>query len=116
MLPEPEINSSHVLHKDEIPHLTAVRIAVAALEQLGILPGQHLIVKMEGHAGHAALVLLPGAVDIEVAQSDHLGGDLLLVLSEILVKEELGVAVNIKGLFKLPLLDEVIRAAAVGGG
>ena len=71
---------------------------------------------MESHTGHAALVLLPRPIDIEVAQSYHLGGDFLLVFSEILVKEELGIAVNIKRLFELPLLDEVIRAAAVGGG
>ena len=70
---------------------------------------------MKRDGGHAALVLLVRAVDIEKAQVHGGGGEVCHAGSEHLVKQELRVAVAVQG----PLVFEVFGkdgACAVGGG
>ena len=47
-------------------------------------------------AGHAALVLLAGAVDVEVAQADYGALHLRQEAADVVVEDELGVAVDIE--------------------
>ena len=57
---------------DEIPALLPVRVAAAAPEQVHLAVFQQLPVQLEYHAGHGPLVLLTGAVDVEIPQAGDL--------------------------------------------
>src|SRR6185503_16343536 len=59
------------------------------------------------HRGHAALVRLVRAIDVEVPQAGYLGGFSLENASHMLVEEELGVAVDVERLLGLALLAEL---------
>ena len=69
---------------------------------------------MEGDTGHAALVLLPRAIDVEVFEADDLAVGGRHQATDIFVEQELGVAVDIQWLLETALFDEVVVAAAVG--
>ena len=67
-------------------------------------------------ARHASLVLLAWAVDVEVAEADdgalHLGDE----SANVVVEDELGVAVDVEGTLVVGLLGEVGTGSVDGGG
>ena len=65
----------------------AIWEAVAALEQLGIVPLLHLVVEVEGDGGHGTLVLFAGAVD--VALDMRISG---FGIGEVLTDQDDGIA------------------------
>ncbi len=116
VLPEPEVYLADVIDIDEVTHLTTVREAIATFEQLGILALLHLGIEVEGNGGHGAFMLLARAVDVEVLEADNLRVDLRHPAAHVLVKQLLGVAVDVERLFELGIFDEVVIAATVGRG
>ncbi len=116
ILPEPEVHLADVVHVDEVAHLAAIREAVTALEQLGIVTLLHLGIEVEGHGRHGSLVLLAGTIDVEVLETHHLGVDLRHPATHVLIEQLLGVAVDVEGLLEPRVFDEVVVAPAIGRG
>ena len=118
MVEEPEVDRHHIVDEDKVAHLAAGCIAAIRAEQLDPAFLEELVVLVKGHAGHAALVLLARAVDVEVAKADHLGAGLREVRADFaaqaLVEQQLGVAVYIERLFAVGALPE-LAGAAIGG-
>src|SRR3954470_13976107 len=74
MLEEPEVHVDHVVHVHEVAALLAVAVARRALEEQDLAGGGELVVGVESDRGHAALVRLVGAIDVEVAETGDLRG------------------------------------------
>ncbi|MPN41607.1 hypothetical protein SDC9_189161 [bioreactor metagenome] len=70
---------------------------------------------MEGHRGHAPLVVLPGTVNVEVAEADDLGAGIGQAAAHHLVEQELGVAVDVERPLVLALLLEHVAGAVSRG-
>src|SRR3990167_1880474 len=69
---EKQVHRRHVLHRDEIASLFAVTVSVATFEQLYLAGLAVLVEMMKCHRGHATLVLLAVAIDIEITDPDDL--------------------------------------------
>src|ERR1700756_2754423 len=116
MLPEPQVHGADVVDVDEVAALLAVAVAVAALEQLALAGLEDLVVEVEGGAGHLALVLLAGPVHVEVTETHHLALEARLdAAAQVLVEQELGIAVDVERRFVAPLLLEHLAAAVDRG-
>ena len=88
MLKQPKIDRNCVLHMDEVTRLLARTITGVAFKEPYRIAALQLIVEMEGDACHRSLVLLAGAVDIEVAQTCNRTLEILQVPAEVLIKQE----------------------------
>lgn len=116
VLPEPDIDLADIFDVNEITGLTAVAKTVTALKQFWILSGLHLVVQVEGHTGHTALVLFAGAIDVEVLEADDLAVGGRQQATDIFVKQELGVAVDVQRLLEATVFDEIVVTATIGRG
>ena len=72
MIKEVEIDLGDIADEDEIALLAAVRVTVRAFEQLDLAVGAELVEVVEGYRGHAPLVRLARAIDVEIAEADDL--------------------------------------------
>ena len=106
VLHEPQVYVHHVSDINKIPALLAVCVAAAALEQFHRARLQQLLVQLENHAGHGALVPFPRAVNIEIAEADHLRARLPRYPAHVTVEQQFGVAVHVDRAFILRLLGE----------
>src|SRR6185369_911145 len=96
MVEEKEIDLGDIADEDEIAHLPAVLVAMRTLEQLDLAVGLELVVVVESHRGHAALVGFARAIDVEVAEADDLRRwALRQPLANDLIEQELGVAIDV---------------------
>ena len=72
MVEKVQIDLGHIADIDEIALLFAIGVTVAALEKPYLTVSTELVVMMKSHRGHAPFVRFPRAIDVEVAESDHL--------------------------------------------
>ena len=122
MVKEPQIDRHHVVDKDKITHLGAGAVAAVLAKQLDPALGRKLMELVVGHAGHAALVLFVPAIHVEIAKTHHLAGFAqhraleicTAFASHALVKQQLGVAVDVQRTLKRRFFTEGVRAA-IGG-
>ena len=106
MIEKEQIDVDRVLDRNEIAPLLAVAVTAAALEQPDLAAGAILVEEMKRHRRHAPFVLLALAVDVEIAQSDHLRGALRPVAAHVLIEQELGIAVNVERRFARAIFAE----------
>src|SRR5690606_26554906 len=71
---EPADDLDDVVDVDEVAPVHAGLRPGAGAEDARHARGRDLVVELEGHARHRALVALAGAVGVEVAETHHLGG------------------------------------------
>src|SRR6185503_17408430 len=95
--------------------LLAVAVARRAGEELDAPFARELAEGVEGDRGHAPLVRLVRAVDVEVAQARDLGARRPEHAPDVLVEQELGVAVDVERLLAGALLAELAPAAVDRG-
>lgn len=112
---QPEVNGHHVVDVDEVALLTAGAISFAALEQAHAVAVLELLLHVKSHAGHAALVLLTRAVDIEVAQTDHGALEVLELEAQVLIEQEFGEGVGVERVFVAAVLLEHAAATVDRG-
>ena len=74
MVKEPEVDRHHIVDEHKVAHLAPLRVASVFAEELDLAFRVELVELVEGHTGHAALVLLARAVDVEIYESPRLGG------------------------------------------
>ena len=114
----PQVDRHHVVHKHKVAHLRASCVAAVFTKQLNPALGPKLVELVVSHAGHAALVLLVRAVDVEIPKTHHLRARVLQLGAKLaahhLVKQQFGVAVDIERRFKSRVFFEGGRAA-IGG-
>ena len=96
MIEKVEINPGHIADVDEVALLFAMSVTVAAFKQLDLALGSKLVVVMEGDRGHASLVRLARAIDVEIAETDDLRRGFRQTPAHDLIKEELGVTVDVE--------------------
>ena len=108
---EPQVHLAHVVYIYKVTLLPTVRIAIPTLEQLGILASFDLFVQVIGHGRHLALVLLSGAVDVEVTEADNLATGRRQNRAHVLVKLPLGIAIDVQWPFALARFPELIAGA-----
>src|SRR5690606_15533744 len=89
-----QVDRDDVVHMDEVARLFARAVAVMGAEQPDAAVGDELVVVVERHRRHPALVRLARAVDIEIAQADHLALRALEAAPHDLVEEQLRVPVD----------------------
>ncbi len=65
-LVKPKVDLYHIVYVDEVPKLFAFGIPVASFEEPRLAITKNLLIQMEGHARHLALVSLTGTVDVEI--------------------------------------------------
>jgi hypothetical protein len=115
MVEEPQVHRHHVVDEHEVARLLAGAVAAVLAEQLDLALLAELVELVEGDAGHAALVLLARAVDVEVAEARHLALHPLEVLAALaphaLVEQQLAVAVHVQRPLELRRLAEGVGAA-----
>ena len=108
---------AEVLDEDEVAALFAVGVATGAFEHADGAGVLELLGEVVDDGGHAAFVLLAGAVDVEVAEADDGGFDVVHAAAEPVVEDELGVAVDVEGLFVFgDFLEDFGQAVGGGGG
>src|SRR5574343_1899313 len=116
MVQEEEIDLGHIADEHEVAHLAAVFVAVRAFEQLHLAFSTELVEVVEGHRGHAPLVVLARAIDVEIAEADDLRRRVLgQALTHDLVEQELRITVAVERAFVLTLFLED-AAGAIGSG
>src|SRR5450759_4332814 len=123
MVKEPEVDCYHVVNKNEIAQLCAARVAAILAKQFDLSRSGELVELVKGDAGHAAFVLLARTIDIEVAKTHDLSALAGLqalkpgaaFAPQTLVKQQLGVAIDVEWAFAGRFFPEATRAA-VGGG
>ena len=119
MVKEPQVHRHHIVDEHKIALLFPSAITTVVGKQFHMTFFAQLVKLVKRHAGHAAFVLLPRTVDIEVAKTHHLGGVLGKVSAHFaahpLVKQELGVAVNIQRFLMLRGFHKAARSP-IGGG
>src|SRR5438270_13264340 len=90
------VDAGEIIDEDKVAALLAIGIATGALEHLDDAGLLELFGEVVQYAGHAALVLLARAIDIEITQTNdgalHLGHEAPYVI----VEDKLGVAVNVQ--------------------
>ena len=118
MVKEPQVDRHHVVDEDEIAFLLASAIARVLAEQAHTPVLGELVELVKGDAGHAALVLLARAIDIEVAKPDDLRARVLEALADqaaqALVQQQLAVTIDVERALVLGVLDKGV-GASVGG-
>ena len=115
---EPEVHRHGVADMDEVAPLLTIAVAIRPLEQTHLAAFVDLVVEVKGHARHAALVLLPRAIDVEIAEAHHLGLRLRQDVAHILIELELGIAIDVERLLVFQRFPEHPAAAIhrSGGG
>ena len=93
---EEHIDAGEVFDEDEVAALLAVGVAAGALEHADGAGVLELAGEVVDDAGHAAFVLLARAVDVEVAQADDGALHLRHEAADVVVEDELGVAVDVE--------------------
>ena len=71
---------------------------------------------MESHACHASFVLFVRTVDVEVAQTDDWGAQILHFAAQNLVEKVLGVPVDVQRTFVTDVFDELLMGTVGSGG
>ena len=104
-----------VFHIDEITALFTVAVAEAALKELHFVITSVLEVLMESNARHAAFMLFVRTVDVEVLQPHDWRTKETEFAAKDLIKEVLGVAVDVERPLILNFFNK-FRVSAVGGG
>src|SRR3989304_9506626 len=99
MIEEEQVDVDRALDRYETAALLAVAIAAAALEQPDPAVRPILVEEMKRDRRHAPLVLLALAIDVEIAQADHLRRALRPVAAHVLIEQELGIAVDVERRF-----------------
>src|SRR5690606_18638529 len=106
--------------EDEVTLLPAGGVAAVLSEQLHLAFGPELVELVKRHAGHAALVLLARAVDVEVSKARDLALGATEILAALaahpLVEQQLAVAIDVQRVLELGTLAEGLRAAVGCGG
>ena len=123
VIKKPEIDGHHIVNKNEVAHLGAGSVSAVVAKKFDFALVRKLVKLVKGDAGHATLVLFAGPIDIEVAKAHHLARfsdhRALKVRAALaphaLIKQELGVAVDIERTLKSGGFLEGVRAA-IGGG
>jgi len=116
MIEEPEIDLDHIFDRDEIAHMAASRITAVFAKEFDLAGFAVLVEVMESHRSHAALVLFARAVHVEITETNHLRSQGFGVLTQHLIEQQLGIAVDIERTFAGWLFAETIFAIAIGGG
>src|SRR3990167_4625523 len=120
---EPQVHRYHVVNKDEVTHLCSCGIAAVVSKQLDLALSPKLVKLMKGDAGHAAFVLLVRPIDIEVAKTHHLARlagyrapkVVAALTPHTLIKQQLGIAINIQRTLKGWVFPERVRATVRSG-
>ena len=115
VIQQPEVHGHHIVDVDKIALLAVGAVAIAAFEQAHSIARIELLLHVKRHAGHAALVLLAGAIDVEVTQADHRALQAQELGPQVLVKQEFGKGVGIEGVLVASVFLEH-RAAALNRG
>ena len=84
---EPQVDCGDVVNINKVPLLFPVRITVATLEQAHLTVFAKLLIKVKRDAGHRALVLLAGTVNIEVTKADDLLSGLETQPAHVLIEQ-----------------------------
>lgn len=111
VFPEPQVYRRDVADVDEV-----ALEAIAAFEQFRTFAIIQLSVQVERDAGHAAFMTFARPVDVEIAEADDLRICFRQDLTDVFIKQKLGVAVNVERLFVFAGFNKVAGAAAVGRG
>ena len=115
MIEEPKVHRHHIIYEHKVALLFAGGIASVVGKQFHMAILAQLVKLVICHAGHASFVLLTWAIHIEVAKAHHLGSVLGEIRSHFaahpLVKQELGVAVNIQWRFMFRCFHKAARSA-----
>src|SRR5665647_83520 len=118
MVQKPEVHCHYIVDEDKVAHLAAGAIAAVFAKEPDLALVLELAELVKRHAGHAALVLLARAIDVEVPEPGHLRLRVFKLAAKFapqpLVKKQLGVAINIEWLFELGCFAEGVRAAVSG--
>ena len=106
MVEEPQVHRDHIVNEHKVALLLARPVAAVLAEQPHLALLAELVVLVEGHAGHAALVLLARAVHVEIAEPCHLvtrPAEVCPVFTaHALVEQQLAVAVHVQRLLERP--------------
>src|SRR5690554_961040 len=94
-----KIDIHHVVHMDEVTHLTAVGIAVPTTEETNVPDSAKLIHIMKGDRGHACLVLLVGPIHVEITQAHDGRGQGVQMAAQHLIEQELRVSIDVQRAF-----------------
>ena len=92
---EVQVDRDHVVDVHEVAPLLAVAVARRTDEQLHLARVEKLIEGVKRHRGHAPLVRLVRAVDVEVAKAHYRRAAPRQAPAHVLVEEELGIAVDV---------------------
>lgn len=104
---EPAVETSHILDMNKIALVLSGFDSIITIKQLDGFECFAPLVKLVGNTGHRAFVLLTGPVDVEEAQSNNLGRAGVKVCQDILVKQHLGVSIDIQWGFLATSFAEV---------
>ena len=110
MVQKPQVDGHHVVYKHEVAHLTTRAVPAVPTKQFHLSVRVVLIKLVKSNAGHAALVLLARAVNIEVSKARDLGRGVFKPLANLtaqtLVKQQLRVAIDVQRTLKLRRFNE----------
>ena len=109
VFPEPQVHRRDVADVDEV-----ALEAIAAFKQFRTFAIIQLSIQMESDAGHAAFMAFARPVDVEIAEADDLRVRFRQDLTDVFIKQKLGVAVNVERLLVFAGFNKVAGAAAVG--
>ena len=123
MVEEPEVDRHHIVNEHKVAHLAALRVATVFAEELDLAFCVELVELVEGHTGHAALVLLAWAIDVEITEAHDLVSAARLgalkirttLAAHALIEQQLGVAIHIERRLKGGVFAEGVGAAISGG-
>ena len=104
-----------VFHIDEITALFTVAVAETAFKELHFMITSVLEVLMESNARHTAFMLFVRTVDVEVLKPYDWRTKKTEFAAKDLIKEILGVAVDVERPLILNFFNK-FRVSAVGGG
>ena len=117
VLEEMEVDAHDIPDVDKVTPLLAVRQPVRPTEETRLARLHDLMIELVENGCHLALVVLLGAIDIEVFQPDDgaagLGDDLPHIAVECKLRERIGIECIFAA---IPLGEAMLSAAVRGGG
>ena len=115
LLPEPEIYLDNILDIDKVTSLLAGAITIVFAKEAHLVLSLPLVIHLENHGSHFALVVFLRTINVEIAQAYYLALGSGQQATQIIIKEKLGEGIHVQRFLAGGLFTEAMGATAIGG-